>query len=76
MIAAIVDELAPNLVARNSIGHTGAAQLLLTAGDANPEKIALGSQRFASLCGVSPVPGVVGKDRQASAQSWRRSRRQ
>jgi transposase len=27
MIAAIVDELAPNLVARNSIGHTGAAQL-------------------------------------------------
>ena len=31
MIAAIVDELAPNLVARNSIGHTGAAQLLLTS---------------------------------------------
>ena len=38
MIAAIVDELAPNLVARNSIGHTGAAQLLLTAGD-NPERL-------------------------------------
>ena len=38
MIAAIVDELAPNLVARNSIGHAGAAQLLLTAGD-NPEKL-------------------------------------
>ena len=36
MIAAIVDELAPNLVARNSVGHIGAAQLLLTAGD-NPE---------------------------------------
>jgi len=31
MIGAIVDELAPNLVARNSIGHAGAAQLLLTA---------------------------------------------
>ena len=28
MIAAIVDELAPNLIARNSIGHVGAAQLL------------------------------------------------
>ena len=27
MIAAIVDELAANLVARNSIGHIGAAQL-------------------------------------------------
>src|ERR1700750_459558 len=37
MIAAIVDELAPNLVARNSIGHIGAAQLLLTAGD-NPTR--------------------------------------
>ncbi|EIM30996.1 hypothetical protein MicloDRAFT_00002770 [Microvirga lotononidis] len=30
MIGAIVDELAPNLVARNSIDHAGAAQLLLT----------------------------------------------
>jgi transposase len=38
MIAAIVDELAPNLVARNSIGHIGAAQLLLMAGD-NPERL-------------------------------------
>ena len=36
MIAAIVEELAPNLIARNSIGHIGAAQLLLTAGG-NPE---------------------------------------
>ena len=33
MIVAIVDELAPNLVARNSIGYESAAQLLLTAGD-------------------------------------------
>ena len=33
MIVSIVDELAPNLVARNSIGHESAAQLLLTAGD-------------------------------------------
>ena len=32
MIAAIVNELAPNLVASNSIGHIGAAQLLLLAG--------------------------------------------
>ena len=50
MIAAIVDELAPNLVARNSIGHVGAAQLLLTAGD-NPERLRSESS-FASLCGV------------------------
>jgi transposase len=30
--------LAPNLIARNSIGHIGAAQLLLTAGD-KPERL-------------------------------------
>jgi transposase len=60
MIAAIVDELAaPNLVARNTIGHTSAAQLLLTAG-ANPERLR-SEASFASLCGVSPVPASSGK---------------
>src|SRR5438067_2378727 len=38
MIVAIVDELAPALVARNSIGHRSAAQLLVTAGD-NAERL-------------------------------------
>ena len=51
--------LAPNLVARNSIGHTGAAQLLLTAGD-NPERLR-SEASFASLCGVSPVPAPSGR---------------
>src|SRR5208283_5525602 len=50
MIAAIVDELAPNLVARNSIGHIGAAQLLLTAGD-NPER--LRSEAIDNRCAAS-----------------------
>ena len=60
MIAAIVDELAPNLMARDSIGHVGAAQLLLTAGDDLPKDC--GSEAsFASLCGVSPVPASSGK---------------
>ena len=59
MIAAIVDELAANLVARNSIGHIGAAQLLLTAGD-NPERLR-SEASFASLCGVSPIPASSGK---------------
>ena len=59
MIAAIVDELAPNLIDRNSIGHTGAAQLLLTAGD-NPERLR-SEASFASLCGVSPVPASSGR---------------
>ena len=37
MVDTIVDELAPDLVVRNSIGPNGAAQLLLTAGD-NPKR--------------------------------------
>jgi transposase len=59
MIGAIVDELAPNLVARNSIGQGGAAQLLLTAGD-NPKRLH-SEAGFAALCGVSPVPASSGK---------------
>lgn len=59
MIGAIVDELAPDLVARNSIGHIGAAQLLLTAGD-NPERLR-SEASFAALCGTSPVPASSGK---------------
>lgn len=59
MIAAIVDELAPNLVVRNSIGHIGAAQLLLTAGE-NPDRMR-SEASFAALCGVSSVPASYGK---------------
>ena len=59
MIGAIVDELAPDLVARNSIGHGSAAQLLLTAGD-NVERLQ-SEASFAALCGVSPVPASSGK---------------
>src|SRR5215217_2916356 len=59
MIGSIVDDLAPELIARNSIGYTGAAQLLLTAGD-NPERLR-SEASFAALCGVSPVPASSGK---------------
>lgn len=59
MIGAIVEELAPSLVARNSIGPESAAQLLLTAGD-NVDRIRSESS-FAALCGVSPVPASSGK---------------
>jgi transposase len=59
MIIAIVDELAPALVARNAIGHESAAQLLLTVGD-NPERLQ-SEASFAALCGVSPVPASSGK---------------
>lgn len=59
MIGAIVDELAPSLVARNSIGKESAAQLLLTAGD-NSDRIK-SEASFAALCGVCPVPASSGK---------------
>jgi transposase len=59
MIAALVDELAPDLVARNSIGYEFAAQLLLTAGDNSGRLQSEAS--FAALCGVSPVPASSGK---------------
>ena len=59
MIAGLVEDLAPALVTRNSIGHIGAAQLLLTAGD-NPERLK-SEASFAALCGVSPVPASSGK---------------
>jgi transposase len=59
MIGAIVEDLAPELVARNSIGHNSAAQLLLTAGD-NPERLK-SEASFAALCGASPVPASSGK---------------
>lgn len=59
MIGKIVDELAPDLVARKAIGHGSAAQLLLTAGD-NPERLT-SEAGFAALCGVSPVPASSGK---------------
>lgn len=59
MIGTIVAELAPDLVARNSIGRESAAQLLLAAGD-NPERL-WSEASFAALCGVSPVPASSSK---------------
>ena len=58
-IGAIVEDLAPDLVARCGIGRETAAQLLLTAGD-NPSRLA-SEASFAALCGVSPVPASSGK---------------
>ncbi|TCK94539.1 IS110 family transposase [Paraburkholderia sp. BL9I2N2] len=59
MIAALVDELAQDLVSRNSIGYESASQLLLTAGD-NSSRLK-SEASFAALCGVSPVPASSGK---------------
>ena len=59
MIKAIIDELAPQLVAQGSIGYNSAAQLLITAGG-NPERLK-SEASFAALCGVSPIPASSGK---------------
>jgi transposase len=59
MFAAIIEELAPNLIARNSISHVGGEQLLLTA-DGNPKRMR-SEASFAALCGVSPMPASSDK---------------
>lgn len=59
MIAGLVDELAPELIARQAVGYESAAQLLLTSGD-NSDRLRSESS-FAALCGVSPVPASSGK---------------
>ena len=59
MISALVDELAPELVAGKAIGYESAAQLLITVGD-NPERLK-SEASFAALCGVNPIPASSGK---------------
>ncbi|SEQ63202.1 transposase, partial [Nitrosomonas ureae] len=59
MISAIVDELAPDLIAGKAIGYESAAQLLITAGD-NPDRLK-SEASFAALCGVNPIPASSGK---------------
>lgn len=59
MIASIVDELAPELIAKNSVGYQSASQLLITAGD-NPSRLK-SEASFAALCGASPIPASSGQ---------------
>lgn len=59
MIAAIVDELSPELIKRHAVGYKSALQLLITAGD-NSQRLRTESG-FAALCGVSLVPVSSGK---------------
>jgi transposase len=79
LLAGLVAETAPELLARSCIGVDTASALLVAAGD-NPER--LRSERtFAHLCGVSPIDASSGKnerhrlnrggDRQANAALWR-----
>jgi transposase len=58
-IAALVDEVAPELTQVPGIGREIAAQLLCTIGD-NPQRLA-SEAAFAMLCGVAPLPASSGK---------------
>ena len=79
LLAELVAETAPELLARPGVGTDTATALLVAAGD-NPER--LRSERsFAHLCGVAPLDASSGKqerhrlnrsgDRQANAALWR-----
>jgi transposase len=78
-LAALVTDLAPQLVALPGVGADTAGQLLVTAGD-NPHR--LRSERsFARLCGAAPIPVSSGRtdrhrlhrggDRNANSALWR-----
>jgi transposase len=79
VLAPIVEQTAPALVALTGVGVDCASALLVAAGD-NPER--LRSERtFAHLCGSAPVDASSGKnerhrlnrggDRQANSALWR-----
>jgi transposase len=80
MLAGLIEQAAPSLLALHGLGTDTAASLLVTAGD-NPERI--GSEgSWAHLCGTSPLPANSGKvtnryrlnrggDRQANAALYR-----
>ena len=75
----LVNETAPELIARPGIGVDSASTLLVAAGD-NPERLR-SEATFAHLCGASPLDASSGKqehhrlnrggDRQANSALWR-----
>ena len=77
-IKAILDEVAPELIAVHGVGYETAGQLLVTAGD-NPGRLRH-EKSFAALCGSSPVQASSGRtnrhrlnrggDRQANSALW------
>jgi transposase len=77
-IKAVLDDLAPDLIAIHGVGYETAGQLLITAGD-NPHRLA-NERAFAALCGTSPVPVSSGRtnryrvnrggDRHANSALW------
>ncbi len=77
-IKAILDEVAPQLIAVHGVGYETAGQLLVTAGD-NPQRLRH-ERSFAALCGSSPMQASSGRttrhrlnrggDRHANSALW------
>lgn len=59
LIAPLVGELAPGLLALPGVGVANAGELLVTAGQ-NPERLR-SEAAFAMLCGACPIPASSGK---------------
>ncbi|MEV7939948.1 IS110 family transposase [Kitasatospora sp. NPDC088264] len=59
IIAPLVAEIAPALLALNGVGADVAGQLLVTAGE-NPERLR-SEAAFAMLCGAAPLPASSGR---------------
>jgi transposase len=59
LLATLVDQVAPQLIAGVGIGPDNASELLLTLGD-NAGRV-LSEAAFARLCGVCPIPASSGK---------------
>lgn len=59
LIAPLVEEVAPDLLALNGVGYEVAGQLLVTAGQ-NPQRLR-SEAAFAMLCGVAPLPASSGR---------------
>ena len=79
LIAPLVEQINPALLALNGVGPDSAGQLLITAGQ-NTERLR-SEGAFAMLCGAAPIPASSGKtnrhrlnrggDRQANAALYR-----
>jgi transposase len=77
-IKALLDEIAPLLLAQHGVGYDTAGQLLVTAGD-NPGRLRR-EQSFAALCGTAPMKANSGRttrhrlsrggDRNANSALW------
>ena len=59
MLRPLIRDTAPGLLDVYGVGFTGAAKLLIAAGD-NPERIR-SEAAWAHLCGVAPIPASSGK---------------